>query len=276
MSQRRLVIVALFLAISIALGIGATPAAAAGCDCHTAIPPTGGAPAAHAAFVSGVTDCTTCHAGWTEPHPSAVAAALTVRANWMPALTGPPAGGWIGGRHSAQGAPVIGVVYGQKRQWGETVWVDVKAGGNVKDTAVYAAGSLEWPRDRWACVRAVAAGAEGSPAVLPVSAVSRPTPELGLTLDGVKRGLVTSRGVVKVRGDARPVKLSGERVRVVVFELDRGSWVQTGARSVMLRGTCKYQWRVAVMRGSYRIRATIAGTEDHRAVTTSWRYLRRR
>ena len=56
-----------------ALAIGAAPALAAdGCDCHTAVPPIGGAPAAHAPFVAGVADCTTCHKGMTVPHPKLV------------------------------------------------------------------------------------------------------------------------------------------------------------------------------------------------------------
>ncbi len=46
---RLLIALVLVPALVAALGIGAAPAAAqTGCDCHTAVPPTNGAPAAHA------------------------------------------------------------------------------------------------------------------------------------------------------------------------------------------------------------------------------------
>ena len=42
-----------------------------GCDCHIAVPPTNGAPAAHTPFVASVSDCTVCHTDWVVPHPHA-------------------------------------------------------------------------------------------------------------------------------------------------------------------------------------------------------------
>lgn len=51
------------LVLVVAVGVGAQTAGAAdGCGCHTAVPPTGGAPAAHAPLVGGAGDCTVCHA----------------------------------------------------------------------------------------------------------------------------------------------------------------------------------------------------------------------
>jgi hypothetical protein len=265
MNRKRSAIIVLLLACLIALGVGATPAAAA-CDCHTTTPPAGGAPAAHAPFVAGVDDCTTCHAGWTTPHPAPIEASLTARAFWVPALTGSPPGGGIVGRHAALGDPVDGVVYGQKRLWGTSDWVDVGQGGNVGATTRYTAGRLVWPRDRWASVRAVAAGAAGTPVIVPAVAVARPTPELGLALRGVDRGAVT------VQGRARPVDLAGEVVHLSVFRFTGAGWTREGSRSLTLRGKCTYEWRFAVSRGSHRVRASIKATEDHHAATTSWEH----
>jgi hypothetical protein len=274
MSPTRWPVLIFFLALLVPSSVGATPAAAA-CDCHTATPPTGGAPAAHAPLVGGITECTTCHAGWASPHPAAIEASLTAHAFWAPALTGSPSGGWIEGRHVAQGGPVTGVVFGQKRLWGSGEWVDIGQGGNVNATTRYTAGRLEWPRDRWVSLRAVAAGATGPPVILPASAVWRPKPQLRLALEGVERGVVMTHRGVTARGRACPARLAGETVRLVVFKLRSGKWVQTEARSLTLHGKCLYRWRIAVTRGSYRIRATVAATEDHRSATTAWGRFRR-
>lgn len=276
MRPRCIALAALLLVGLVALGVGPAAAAAAGCDCHTATPPTNGAPAAHVAFVAGVAECATCHAGWASPHPAATTATLTVKPFWVPALTGPPPAGWITGRHAAQGDSVISVVYGQKRFWGDSEWLDVGVGGNVNATARYTTGSLAWPRDRWVSVRAVAGGAAGSPVVLPVSVVWRPRPDLRLALDGVEQGVVERARGATARGRANPTKLAGESVLVTVMKLRAGKWVQADARSLTLRGKCTYEWRVDVPRGSYRIHAAIAATEDHRSVTTAWRYFRQR
>jgi hypothetical protein len=274
MSSKRWAIFIFSLALLVPSSVGATPAAAA-CDCHTATPPTGGAAAAHAPFVGGIGDCATCHVGWASPHPTAIEASLTAHVFWVPALTGSPSGGWIEGRHVAQDGPVAGVVFGQKRSWGSGEWVDIGQGGNVDATTRYTAGRLEWPRDRWASLRAVAAGAMGSPVILPASAVWRPKPQLRLALDGVERGVVTTHGAVTVRGRAYPTRLAGEAVRLMVFKLKSGKWVQTEERSLTLHGKCVYRWRIAVTRGSYRIHVTVAATEDHRSATTAWGRFRR-
>ncbi len=79
MKRKFILALVLALAFVVALGIGAAPALAqTGCDCHTAVPPTNGAPAAHAPFVASVTDCTVCHKGMTVPHPELVEPTLTV------------------------------------------------------------------------------------------------------------------------------------------------------------------------------------------------------
>jgi len=50
--MRRKIALAIVLCLAAALSIGAAPALAAdGCTCHTAVPPIGGAPAAHAPLV---------------------------------------------------------------------------------------------------------------------------------------------------------------------------------------------------------------------------------
>ena len=274
--KRRIVLVAVLCLAVAALGIGAAPASAAdGCDCHTAVPPTGGAPAAHTPFVASVTTCATCHAGWAVPHPTAIEPSLTVRPFWTPQLVGPPPGGHVRGLHSADGAPVVGVVYVQKRFWGDAEFVDVAQGSNVNATATYVTGSiLQWPRDRWASFRAVAGGVAGPPVILPAQATWRPKPTMTLKLDGVVNRVVIPLSLVTARGVAKPLKLAGENVDLTVFKLKSGKWVQVKAGEATIGAKGAYKWAFGVRRGSYRMRAAIGATENHRLVRTTWRYFK--
>ena len=109
------------------LSIGAAPALAAdGCDCHTAVPPTNGAPAAHALLVASVTDCTTCHVGMAVPHTGQPTVAIIwMRAGQIDAgyrLHGQVYDILMLGR-SVQRADVT--VYLQQRGPGETAFVDI-------------------------------------------------------------------------------------------------------------------------------------------------------
>jgi cytochrome c5 len=110
----------LCLIAAAALGIGAAPALAAdGCTCHTAVPPTDGAPAAHATLVVGV-DCTTCHADWAVPHPD-VATGLRLGFSGRSAETGYQLKGRLGlsgpmGAMILLGHPGV-LVYLQQRLW---------------------------------------------------------------------------------------------------------------------------------------------------------------
>ena len=277
--MRSKIILATVLCLAVAaLGIGATPGlAAGGCSCHTTVPPTSGAPAAHTPFVASVTTCAPCHAGWAVPHPTGIEPALTVRPFWIPQLVGPPPGGHVRGLHSAGGAPVVGVVYVQKRFWGDAEFVDVAQGSNVNATATYVTGSiLQWPRDRWAGFRAVAVGVAGPPVILPAQATWRPKPELTLKLAGVVNRVVIPLSLVTARGVAKPLKLAGENVDFTVFKLKSGKWVRvkSGAATIGAKGA--FKWAFGVRRGSYRMRAAIAATEDHRLVTTTWRYFKQK
>lgn len=276
--KRNTVLVAVLCLAVAALGIGAAPAAAAdGCDCHTAVPPTGGAPTAHAPFVASVVACATCHAGWAVPHPAATEPTLTVYPVWIPSLIGPPPGGGVRGRHSAGATPVVGTVYVQKRFWGDAEFVDVGQGGNVNATATYWADSiLQWPRDRWASFRAIAVGVAGPPVILPAQAMWRPQPELTLNLRGLAGGVVKPLGLVTARGTARPTKLAGESVALTLFRRSNGKWVQFQERDAAIGAKGAYKWTFGAQRGSYKMRAAIAATEDHRLVRTSWRYFKKR
>ena len=275
--KRNTVLVAVLCLAVAALGIGAAPAAAAdGCDCHTAVPPSGGAPAAHAPFVASVVACSTCHAGWAVPHPAAAVPTLTVYPLWIPSLNGPPPGGGVRGRHSAGGTPVVGTVYVQKRFWGDAEFVDVGQGRNVNATATYWADSLlQWPRDRWASFGAVAVGVAGPPVILPVQATWRPQPELTLALRRVADGVVTSSSLVTARGTAKPTKLAGESVALTVFKLRNGKWVQFQSGDAMIGAKGAYKWTFGVQRGTYKMTAALAATQDHRLVRTTWRYFKK-
>ena len=132
--MRRKIALTVLFCLATAVVIGAAPAlAASGCTCHTAVPPTGGAPAAHAPFVVGVADCTICHQGWTVPHPTAV----QPRLEFMAEAIGDPV--TMSGRLSVKRHGLNGVVvYLQQR---------ASAAGEFTDVAqVITSTPMRWTR----------------------------------------------------------------------------------------------------------------------------------
>jgi hypothetical protein len=145
--MRRKIVLTMLLCLAAALVTGATPAlAASGCTCHTAVPPTGGALAAHAPLVVGVTDCTTCHKGMTVPHPELLKPALCVG---MPHVDG--LGTNVDGGLSRPWKPLAGVVvYMQTREPTGTVYTDAgKLKTDVRGFYVFGLGGGDsagvWP-----------------------------------------------------------------------------------------------------------------------------------
>ena len=258
--RRKIVLAVLLCLATAALGIGAAPALAAdGCTCHTVEPPT--ATAAHAPLVVGVTDCTTCHKGWAVPHPELV----------VPSLTLTNTGGGLFGRFVAKAKGINGVVvYLQQRLWGETAFTDLTQVTTQTHIMVSARGWFHFPMQHptpWAAYRAVSEGVAGPPVVVPGKRVWRPKPTLTLKMGGP-----VPLASIFASGRARPLKLAGEEVNFTVHKLKAGKWVtvKTGAATITAKGT--YKWSLGVGHGSFRTRAAISGTVNHRPVRTAWRY----
>ncbi len=229
--HRKLVLAAVLCLAAVALlGIAAAPAAAQGsCDCHTAVPPTNGAPAAHAPYVASVTNCTVCHKGW-DPHPEAASVK-------HPGLRL----GFLAATHSLGGvlSGLVGVnVYLQQRPWGGAAWTD------LTKVTTQPAGGYKMPAGRfgftvpsptaWAAYRAVSEGVAGSPVNTAAKRVWRPTPVLRLNLSALSSGVV--------RGTVRPLKVAGEKVSFLVRRLTAGKYVtgRTGTAVISAKGT--YMW----------------------------------
>jgi len=273
--------VVLCLAATAALAIGAAPAlAASGCTCHTAVPPTGGAPAAHAPLVVGVTDCTTCHKGMTVPHPDLIKPSLTVglvRDEFSFSATGGLSIPWV---------PLAGVtVYPQSKAADATDWTTLnplKPGSRIAtDGAGYwrrLVGMINTPLPEGTTFRAISEGLAGPPVMMP--ALSGPftpsIPTLTLTLRGLKDGVVGVNPVT-AKGKAIPVELAGQKVQVRVQRWMYGSartikiWRRVGGATRTIGAAGDYSYRFTPkVRGQYRIRTFMDATAAYRDVTTGW------
>jgi hypothetical protein len=261
MKRTFVVAVVLCLAATAALAIGAAPAlAASGCACHTAVPPTGGAPAAHAPFVVGV-DCTTCHPDWTVPHPDAEqtslyfwprtsATGLKLTGSVGVVKWGPPALVYL-----RIGHPDV-VVYLQQKLWGATEFTDltqVTTGGKGGFSFIVASPP------RFAVYRAIAEGHVG-PLVGGGTALFEPvydqhfmTPKLTLKLQGVKNGIVKLGNSLTATGTVEPADI-GAKVKIRVQKRVAGKWVTqiVVQRALSATGTCGYKFTPRHL-GLYRV-----------------------
>ena len=226
--RRKIVLAALLCLATTTLGIGAAPALAAnGCTCHTAVPPTGGAPAAHAPLVVGVTDCTTCHVGWTVPHPEAVKPTLYIDV-------------WLGLGIIASGGlsrpymPLTDVVvYVQKKGPAETDY------SRAEDVKTDARGLYEVQLGlvgSWVG-RAISQGLAGPPVVMPALSeppVALPTPTLTFRLSGLTRRAVRLGHAVSLAGKVTPTDMAGQKVRLIMQKWDsaKSRWWPAVARLV--------------------------------------------
>ena len=278
--RRKIVLtVVLCLVAAAALGIGAAPAlAASGCTCHTAVPPTGGAPAAHAPLVVGV-DCTTCHVGGTVPHPEAVKPTLYI---------GEPVlglGVFVSGGLSRPYMPLADVViYVQQKRPLETDYAraeDVKTDAVGLYGAQLLAGPPDWSVDWMA--RAISQGLAGPPVVMPALSeppVALPTPTLTLRLSGLTRRTVRLGHAVSLAGKVTPTDMAGQKVRLTMQKWDSAKsrwpapWKGLVAKPT-ISATGAYSWMYTPKHlGLYRVRALIPDTSAYNAAWTDWRRFR--
>jgi hypothetical protein len=240
--------VVLCLAVAALLGIAAAPAAAQG-NCK----------------------------GWS-PHPDA---ASLVR----PTLTLTKSSSLLIGRFRVQGRGTNGVVvYLQQKLWGETEFTDL---GQVTTCSLLGKGG--WYRftvpspTPYAAYRAITEGMAGPPVVVPAEAIWRPTPPLTMTLSGLTNGMVKAEGPITARGRARPLKLAGEKVKIIVSvrlpKLIAGPpwhWVRekVGTALISTAGTYKWTYRPVWHDSLYRVRAWLGATTNHKSAITLWHRFR--
>jgi len=269
--MRRKIVLTVLFCLATALAIGAAPAlAASGCTCHTAVPPTGGAPAAHAPLVVGV-DCTTCHTDWTVPHPDAEQRWPFLRLRTSATGLELPGGVRAVKLVGAVGHPDVGV-YLQQRPWGATEFTDLArvttdGGGNY----TYAVASPA----RFAAYRAIAEGHVG-PLVGGGTALFEPQlagptlmrPKLTLKLQGVKNGIVKLGNSVTATGTVEPADIGvkaiirvQKRVAAKSAAWPWGWWVTRMIvyRALSATGTFSYRFtprELGWFRVSFRTRTT--------------------
>ena len=277
--MRRKIILATVLCVAVAtLGIGAAPAlAAGGCTCHTVAPLT--APTPHAPYVVSVTDCTTCHVGWTAPHPTFVEPLLGFRPFVYIDRDGKLTY-HLNGRLTKPNRARTGIngvlVYLQERAAGASEFTDVGQ-STTHGMPLGKNGHYGLPVDSTAkgtVYRAVAQGAAGSTILVPNrSAAVKMTPALELwRMRGLdKLGNVhPGRSVVAIFR-AAPTWFVGEKVKLT---LKRGP---DGHRRVVARverrirddGTLgTFRWKLTLhQRGEYWVYARWPKTADHPAVS---------
>ena len=282
--MRRKIALAMLLCLAIALAFGASPAlAASGCTCHTAVPPTGGAPTAHAPLVASVTDCTTCHVGWTGPPHPRVERHLDLHLSGRSAGAGYQLVGRLWA-HSVRYFPFLGhrgiVVYLQQRLWGATEWTDLTQVTTGRRGPARGAFTYTVPSPTpWAAYRAIAPGHVASTSdayglCMPKTATRPPTPTLSLSLSGLTNGSITPGHEVTATGTATPNLLAGEEVTVTVLRPTHIAltppWVVARAGTVPISATGTFVWEFSLTRHeSYKVTAEIESTDDHTAVRST-------
>jgi len=269
--------VVLCLAVAAALGIGAAPAVAAdGCDCHTAVPPTGGAPAAHAPLVVSVTACTTCHKGMTVPHPPLVEPTLWGEF-WFDPIIGRPV---TGGSLHIPWVPLGGVtVYVQGKAADATAYTDIGDFTTHRDgyfRAVLMRGSISEDMT----FRAISQGLAGPPVVMPALDGPRviddlPTPTLTWRLRGPVDGTLRLGKSVTATARVSPTDLAGPKPMFEVHKRIAGDWRWhlTVSRTLSATGTYSWTWTPR-HRGLFKMFAGIRRTAAYDGWATHSRIFR--
>jgi len=278
----KIVLAALLCLASAALGIGVAPALAAdGCTCHTAVPPTGGAPAAHAPLVVGV-DCATCHSGWVEPHPDT---GIYYANLWGGSSD---AGYKLNGR---VGFPTIGgllghpgvLVYLQQRLWRATAFTDLTqvTTGSEGGFSFIVASPVPFAAHRAiAQGHVVTLGGGGTSLFGPKATTLLPTPTLTLKLHGrFDYGVITHPAYltlgdsVRVNGTVRPRDLGGKVTIRVQRRVNHNhhKWITRITVKRVISATGTYSWTFTPgTRGRYWVGATIPATAAHARVGTGF------
>ena len=273
--------VVLCLVAAAALGIGAAPAlAASGCTCHTAVPPTGGAPAVGAPLVVGL-DCTTCHTDWTMPHP--VSSPLWPRLTGRTVATGYQLEAWVGATRVVLPMTLVSVahpgvvVYLQQRLWGAAEFTDLThmtTGGDGKCSFTVPSPAP------FAAYRGIAQGhvgalvGGGTALFEPGASVLLPKAVATLKLLGLRSGAVKLGSSVRVSGTVKPADIGGNVHFIVQSQRQSGGW-QTRPRlwgKATISATGTYSWRFTPKgRGLWRVQVSTDGhSETTRAGSSPW------
>ena len=266
------IVLAILLCLATAWTIGATPAAAqAACDCHTAVPPTNGAPAAHAPLVVGV-NCATCHKWWTVPHPA------RVREQGLTLRRGADAGelwgqlyhvwgwGFTTGHHGV-------VVYLQQRLWGASEFTDL---AQVTTNRRYNARfhyTVKSPA-KYASYRAIAQSWRGSGVVyLPTTADLLLTPTVTLSrLVGPVGGVLKLGDALTASGTVAPSPMAGQPVALRFQKAKAGKWVRVvSLRTEVTASDTFSRDYTPASHGKYRVQARMPATEVHGFTMSAWR-----
>ena len=280
---RPLIALIVVLALTAALGAGAAPALAAdGCTCHSAVPPTDGAPAAHAPFVVSVTDCTTCHAGMLVPHPEVAEAGLYFHAQ------GDIVGAGrehvtLDGRLLRNRLGVPGVtVYLQQRAAGASEFEDV---GHVTTSVGAWLRTPGWFSSILATLaegmtyRAVAQGFDSTGVVMPhLSATVEVSPGFVLwKMRGLHNGTMRLGRTVTVTWRGSPSWFAGESARLTLVKASAVGGheriVQRVSRVLTNDGrSLVCTWRITpTSRGNYSVSGIWPATGEHgKAVSDKW------
>jgi len=282
------VLAILALGLIVALSLGAAPALAAdGCDCHTVEPLT--APTPHAPYVAGVTACTTCHVGWTVPHPTALTPNLTAglrRHEFFVEVTGGLSIPWV---------PLAGVtIYPQVKGPAATEWTTLEPLFGADRIATdgtghwfrMVGGLTAWPPED-VTYRAVSQGVAGPPVVMPALSgpFKRPIPPLTLKLKGLTHRVLARGHAVTATGRGLPTELAGQKVIVRVWQrrfwyrsqsgVVHWGWHRKIGKTVKIKLAGDYSAKFTVRtRGVYRVRAIIEATAAYRIVRTDYRLFR--
>lgn len=265
----------LFVLVAAFLGVPAAPALAAdSCTCHTAVPPTSGAPAAHAPYVPSVAECTACHMGMTMPH----AGQVTTEVIWMRGRT-IGAGYRLRGQiydilflgRSVQRADVT--VYLQQRVLGQTTFTDR---GQATTNRFGNFGFTVTSPLPYAYYRAIAQGQIIPTRIaLPCIEDLRPTPTLTLRLSGLTEGVRLLGHSITAKVKAKPQEMAGATVRFTVQTRGATRWITqtTVKRAIRASATCSWTYTPRA-RGLFRVRAANIRSADFDTKGSVWRQYR--
>ena len=273
--MRRMIVLAIVLCLAAVLTIGAAPAlAASGCTCHTAVPPTGGAPAAHAPLVVGVTLCTTCHKGMTVPHPEVVKPTLTLEVRYSGFTRH-----WSvsGGLHIPWVPLRFVTVYFQGKAPEATAFTDLAHFRTLGDGSFrrYLDKRVIW---KHRTVRAISQGRAGPPVVMPAfdgPAVDLPTPTFRWRLRGPVDGTLRLGRSVTAKVWVTPKDLVVPRPTFEVHKRVAGDWkwLCTVRRPLSATGTWGWTW-TPKHRGMYKMFASVLSTSAYEGTGSGYRLIR--
>ena len=267
--MRRFLLV-LVLAVAV-LGLLAVPAsAAAACTCHTAVPPTNGASAAHAPYVPSVTVCRTCHKGMKVPHNEQSTGAIM----WM---LGRPVDAGYRLHGEAYDILTLGrsvqrantTVYLQQRAQGETTFTGI--GYATTNKYGWFTFTVTSPLP-YAYYRAIAQGQVIPKRIaVPCIEILNPTPTLALRLLGPTGGVLPLGDSLTAKVRAKPAQMAGKTVKLTVQKRVAAKWVTSRSVKCTLSAsaTCSWTYRPTT-RGLFRVHVRRRSSADFAAAGSGW------